>query len=346
MKSKVHSKLWLYFSFIVFVIMLLTFFIMGGIAFMAFQFELIGEHRGSPIASVAYFLLMCMLIGVVISFFVARIVLKPITTLSKAASDVAKGNFDIRLNENERVEEIRELIKNFNFMVHEISCIETLRKDFVDNVSHEFKTPITAINGYATLLQDKSIPESEREDYVKFIIESSKQLSMLSENLLKLSRLENQEVVIDKVNFRLDEQIREIVLLLETNWSKKNIELEIDLDKASFIGNKGMLMQVWLNLIDNAIKFTPNAGHIEIRLYKNNNEIAVEIKDNGKGINQSDIHRIFEKFFQCDKARKESGNGLGLALAYRIIKLCDGRVDVQSTLGKGSKFTVYLPNDV
>jgi len=194
-------------------------------------------------------------------------------------------------------------------------------------------------------LQDKSVPESERDEYIKTIIDSSKQLSVLTENILNLSKLENQEVVFDKKEFRLDEQIREAVLMLENKWSEKEIDLIVDLSKVNYVGNKNLLRQVWLNLIENAVKFTPENGCIEIRLISIEDQITVKIRDNGRGIGESDIKHIFDKFYQADRARKQTGNGLGLALVKRIIDLCGGSIEVQSETEKGSEFTVILPND-
>jgi signal transduction histidine kinase len=299
--------------------------------------------NGRGIAPFSGLLVISVVIGTSVSLFVARKFLKPIVMFSQAIREVGKGNFSIRLNENEKIKEVRELTHNFNFMVNELSCVEALRNDFVDNVSHEFRTPISAINGYATLLQDKTLSEAERDEYVKLIIDSSRQLTTLSTNILNLSKLENQDAVIDKTDFRLDEQIREIVLLLENNWNSKNLCLDIDLEYTVFTGNKELLALVWFNLIENAIKYTPDGGAVEIRLHKSNDNVVVEIADTGMGINQSEIHRIFDKFYQGDRARSETGNGIGLALVLRIVNLCKGKIDVQSVPGKGSVFIVSLP---
>ncbi|MCL2775226.1 MAG: HAMP domain-containing histidine kinase [Oscillospiraceae bacterium] len=344
-KDKKPASLWFYFVAVIFVILFVTSVIMAFIAIALIRSGALELSRNGnfEISPVLFLLFISIIIGTAISMIVAKKILNPITRFSKAVSEVAKGNFDIRLDEKERIKELKELTQNFNIMAHELSCTETLRNDFVDNVSHEFKTPISAINGYATLLQDKTLSEAERDEYIKFIIDSSKQLSTLSENILNLSKLENQEAVIDRKDFRIDEQIRETVLLLENNWGKKDIDLEVDLDKIVFNGNKGLLAQIWLNLIDNAIKFTPRGGKIGIRLYKSGDNIITIIKDTGRGIDQSEIHHIFDKFYQGDKSRKETGNGLGLALVLRIINLSKGNIEVQSEPGKGSEFTVSLP---
>jgi signal transduction histidine kinase len=345
-KSSKHSKLWLYFVMIVFAVLCVTFIIMGLIIFIFMHLEIIvlsRDFQGRHFFPISSLLFLSIIVGTAVTLFVAKRIVKPITQLSQAVSEVAKGNFDIRLNEKERIKEIRELSQNFNAMAFELSRVDTLRSDFVDNVSHEFKTPISAINGYATLLQDKNISEKERDEYIRLIIDGTKNLSRLSTNVLSLSKIENQEVIIDKKDFRLDEQIREIVLLLENNWDNKNINLNINLKKIIYNGNKELLALVWFNLIENAIKFTPNGGKIEIRLYKSNRSYIVEIKDSGIGIEESEIHRIYDKFYQGDKARREVGNGIGLALVSRIVNLCNGIIETQSRVGSGSTFTVYLP---
>lgn len=343
MKKGPPPKLWIYFIWIVFAILLLTTVTMACIIVFLYRFNLLKPESGSPFSAFLFILLISIVIGTTISLFVARQIIRPITRLSKAAAEVAKGNFNVHLNEEEQVKEIGELAHSFNVMVQELSGIETLRNDFVVNVSHEFKTPIAAIEGYATLLQDQELSPSERHEYTQMIIDSSHQLATLSGNILRLSRLENQEVLLEKEIFRLDEQIRQAVLFLEPKWSFKNLDLQIELDKCNYHGNQALLMQVWLNLIENAIKFTPPEGSILLRLFQQNKSIVTEICDTGCGMEVSIQKNIFDKFYQGDSARKAEGNGLGLALVKRIVELCGGMISVESTKGKGSIFRVILP---
>jgi signal transduction histidine kinase len=219
-KSGKHSKLWLYFVMIVFAVLCVTFIIMGLIIFLFIHLEIIvlsRDFQGRTFFPISSLLFLSIIVGTAVTLFVAKRIVKPITQFSQAVREVAIGNFNVRLSEKERIKEIRELSQNFNIMVYELSRVDTLRSDFVDNVSHEFKTPLSAINGYATLLQDKNLSEKERDEYIKLIVDSTKNLSRLSTNVLSLSKLENQEAVVDKNDFRLDEQIREIVVLLENN---------------------------------------------------------------------------------------------------------------------------------
>lgn len=282
-------------------------------------------------------------VGTVISNYAGRHPLTAIMAMSSAAREVAAGNFDVILDENSQIKELREMAHNFNLMVKELKSTEMLRTDFVENVSHEFKTPLSAIEGYATLLQKKNLDEKKRQEYTKKILYNTQRLSRLSSNILLLSHLENQGISIRKELFCLDEQLREILLLLENNWTEKNLELDIDLEIADYYGNKDLLAHVWQNLLSNAIKFSHENGTVRIRLYKEGCFLITSITDKGIGMDDEVKRRIFEKFYQGDSSRSSQGNGLGLTLAKRIIDLHGGSISVSSKKGKGSTFMVFLP---
>lgn len=343
MKIKRISTLWLHFAVVVFFIMFATALILTVTAFILLHLGYLDTYERTPLIPILFLMLMSIVIGTVISMFVGRRILKPITRFSQAAKRVAKGDFSIRLPDAGRIEEIRDLTQDFNTMVHELSGIETLRNDFVVNVSHELKTPITAIEGYATLLQDKKLSENEHDEYVKMILDSSRQLSNLCSNILKLSKLENQEVVLDKRLFRLDEQLRQAVLLLERKWGRKEIDFDIALPDVLYYGNEELLMQVWMNLLDNAIKFSKQKGVIDVLMTQGDQIVRIDISDHGCGMSEEVIHHMFEKFYQGNVSRNSIGNGLGLALVKRIVELCQGRIAVKSKIGKGTTFTVFLP---
>lgn len=292
---------------------------------------------------VLMFFLGSMVIGGIVTIFVGRLMIRPIQKISNAFVGLSKGDFSVRVPTNETIEEIRDMAVNFNAMVHDLSRIETLQSDFVVNVSHEFKTPLAAIEGYATLLQNTSLPAGKQERYVEIILENTKRLTEMSSNILALSKLENQEKVLDQEEYRLDEQLRMAVLLLENKWAKKKIEFEISLPKLFYIGNEQILNQVWYNLLDNAIKHSKEEGVIAISTRKKEKYVEVKIKDEGEGMSKEVQKHIFEKFYQGDESRKREGNGLGLALVKRIIELCEGEIQVESELGKGAEFTVRLP---
>lgn len=286
-------------------------------------------------------LIISTIIAAIMSGLASKRILEPIRALNKATEEVAKGDFDVQL-EIPKEYEFAILTKKFNKMVHELSGIETLRSDFVSNVSHEIKTPLASIQGFAKLVQDKNFNEEERSEFAEIIINESQRLSKLTSNVLKLSKLENQEIITEKTKFSLDEQIRCAILILEPEWSSKNIDLDIELEAVNIIENEDLLQQVWLNLIGNAIKFTNDCGSIGVNLASIENNIIVKISDNGLGMDKETQGHIFEKFYQGDKSHLSNGNGLGLALVKRIIELCNGEIEVKSKVGEGSTFIVKL----
>ncbi|MEK4510444.1 sensor histidine kinase [Paenibacillus sp. FSL K6-2524] len=330
---------------LVFLIILSSLLIMAPLAFLYIHFSNTTQHGRVPFSPILVIVLLSLVIGSIITIMVGKKILSPITIFSNAAKEIAKGNFEIELNESHRINEISEMAHHFNIMAQELRSIETLRNDFVVNVSHEFKTPIASIEGYATLLQDKTITEEEHDEYTEMIIGSARQLSMLSGNILKISKLENQEVISEKKEYRLDEQLRQAILLLETLWEPKQMTLNIELEKVHYYGNEELMMQVWLNLLGNAIKFTQAGGEISVNLVPQNDYISITISDNGIGMEKNVRKHIFEKFYQGDHARSGEGNGLGLSLVSRIINLCGGTIEVESEFGVGSTFTVKLPID-
>lgn len=286
--------------------------------------------------------IICVILGTLITILITRYLLRPINDLSRAASEVARGNFYVRVKER-GAEEYRGLQKNFNRMAEELSGTETLRGDFISNVSHEFKTPLASIQGFAKLLQNDQLSADDRAEYTQVIIDETVRLSKLATNILNLSKLENQTTIANKTRFSLDEQIRRIILMLEPEWSKKNIDLDIALDDIYYYGNEDLMGQIWQNIINNAIKFTPQNGNINVHLFRSENNITCRISDNGPSISKEMQEKIFEKFYQGDHSRKTEGNGLGLALVKRIVDLCGGKVFVENLFEGGVCFVVELP---
>lgn len=342
MKYFPEPKLSVLFTFIVFLIQIASSLIFPIITIAGLKLGFI--MNPSPIFLLAYNIFASILLGICFSKIVGTHILKPITKLNKATSMVAKGNFQIQLEEKRFGKEISEMIRNFNIMTNELKSIETLRNDFVSNVSHEFKTPLSTISGYAMLMQDESITAKEKDDYIGHILSSTQRLSSLTENILLLSKLENQDIVLDKTSYSLDEQLRNDILALEPLWSEKNLFWYIELESTLFYGNKNMLSLVWSNLFSNAIKFTPDNGTISVNLYKENKNILISISDTGIGMSEETIKHIFEKFYCFDSSRHSSGNGLGLPLTKRIVCLCEGSITVESQKYIGSKFTVSFPD--
>ena len=282
------------------------------------------------------------IMGTIISAYVSKKMFQPIFKINDAAKKVAKGDFTVRLEEKSIAKEIEEIAGSFNIMVKELANTETLRNDFVSNVSHEFKTPLSAIEGYATLLQDDTLSPEAQKTYVGHILENTGRLTNLTQNILSLSRLENQEIVLQKEHFRLDEQIRRVLLGYEGLWENKNLTMDLNLEKVTFYGNKALLAQVWSNIIDNAIKFSNQNGILSINCLLRGPIILVTVKDSGIGMQDEVKQHAFDKFYQGERSHNIKGNGLGLALVKRIVTLCDGKVSLESENGKGTTITVIL----
>ncbi|MDT3424865.1 signal transduction histidine kinase [Paenibacillus forsythiae] len=282
-------------------------------------------------------------VGTIIILIAVRGIVKPIKRLSKASKEVAKGNFDIEVKVTS-ADEMGQLTSDFNLMTRELRNIDVLRKDFVSSVSHEFKTPITSIRGFAKLIRDNRLTEEQFSEYTEIIVNESERLSLLSTNLLKLSELDSKVIREQATVFSLDEQIRKAVLILEAAWSRKEIEFDIDLEEITITGDEHLLQEVWLNLIQNAIKFSHPKGTIRIGLHQSEGLVRVKITDYGIGIREEDRERIFERFFKADKSRSLEGNGLGLVIVKKIVELSNGQVYFESESGKGTTFIVELPH--
>lgn len=343
MNKKPDSRLWLYFTGIVFATIFIVFLFISVLWLVLFELNYIeidprGRHVPILVLAVG-----SLLLGGIIAFYVGKLIIRPIQNMSNAFDELSKGNFHVKISEKEKVAEIRDMIRRFNAMTYDLSHIETLRSDFVANVSHEFKTPIAAIEGYATLLQNPNLSSAKHDRYVEKILENSRRLTSMSGNILLLSKLENQEMIPDQMEFRLDEQIRQCVLLLEDKWSQKQVEFDIDLPKTIYYGSQALLEQVWVNILDNAVKHSPLGGCIRIEMKAQAQMLRISITDQGDGMSAEVQKHIFEKFYQGDSSHKSEGNGLGLALVKRIIDLSRGHITVCSVPSQGATFTVELP---
>lgn len=343
MSKKAHSKLWIYFTGIVFATIAAVFLILTLFLIVLFKLQIISIDPRARHIPILILLAGSLLIGCSIAVFVGKLIIRPIQNMGTAFDELSKGNFSVRIPTNEKIDEIRDMATRFNSMTYDLSHIETLRNDFVVNVSHEFKTPIASIEGYATLLQNHKLTPEKHDHYIEKILDNSRRLTNLSSNILMLSKLENQETVMNKREYRLDEQIRKSILMLESKWSEKEIEFDMDLPRQIYYGSEPLLEQVWSNIMDNAIKHSPNKGIIQVRIVQSETHLSVTISDQGDGMSEEVQKHIFEKFYQGDSSRKADGNGLGLALVKRIIDLCKGSIIVKSEPDKGTAFTVELP---
>ena len=267
---------------------------------------------------------------------------KASTKFIQAIDKVSHGEFGYQL-EVPKKGQFKELYENFNKMSKELSSIQTLKDEFIHDFSHEFKTPIASINGFANLLLEGGLSEEEQRQYLKIIADESARLSGLAESTLMLNRLENQQFVGEVKPYRLDLQIKECVILLEREWSAKDLVINSELPPVTFEGNATLMQQVWLNLLSNAIKFTPHGGEISLFLSRAQNKITVKVADTGIGMSDEVAAHVFDKYYQGDKSHATRGNGLGLAIVKRIITLTGGTVSVESKENAGSTFTVCLP---
>jgi len=283
---------------------------------------------------------------VIISAVLVRINLKnifrPIEQINEATKKVALGEYDIEL-ESKREDEIGELTNNFNKMTHGLKSTENLQKEFINNVSHEIKTPVSSIEGFAKFLKDKNLTQEEREEYANIIIEEAKRLENLTGKILKLSKLNNQEIITNKQEIEVAEQIRKAISLLEPKWSKKDIKINVSLEEKIFLGDEDLIFQVWVNIIDNAIKFSNEGGSIDIKVYEKDGNINVEIKDRGIGMKEEELEKVYDRFYQIDRSHSKEGSGLGLAIVKRIVELSEGKIEIKSKENKGTTVIVKLP---
>lgn len=281
-------------------------------------------------------------IGVAVTNHMTKMLIDPIAKLRSAMREVADGDFKVEVKCESRIQDVQDIYDSFNSMVRELSTTETLQTDFISDVSHEFKTPINAIEGYASLLEGEPSPEEQRA-YVEKILFNTRRLSALTGNILLLSKLSNQSILPQKTQFRLDEQIRQAIVALEQMWSEKELGFEVELAETPFFGYESLLLHVWTNLIGNAVKFSPKGGEIRIKMMRTEGAVVFTIEDDGPGIVPGDEEHIFTKFYQSESSHGMEGNGLGLALVRQIVEMSGGSVDVQNLEVGGCRFTVRLP---
>ncbi|MBL3844325.1 two-component sensor histidine kinase [Bacillus cereus] len=270
-----------------------------------------------------------------------------IWTIIEPIQKIAKGDFSVKIRNEEKYDgEIGVLVKSINDMTDELNAMEKMRQEFVSNVSHEIQSPLTSIKGFARALQDNNLSEEKREHYLTIIETETTRLSKLSQNLLKLTLLESEEYTPERVTYRLDQQLKQIVLNSEPLWAEKEIELELNLEKVHITADQESMSQVWINLIHNSIKFTPSGGTITIQLKEYEKVVEVRIRDSGIGISEEQKQHIFERFYKADSSRNRAygGSGLGLAIVKKVLDLHQGEIKVESEEGSGTEFIVRIPN--
>ena len=283
------------------------------------------------------------ILGVLLAIFIFRGYLAPLSRLMQATQSVAEGDYTVRVEMRSARGEVAEYIRSFNKMAEELSSVALLRMDFVNTFSHEFKTPLISIRGFAKLLQNDDLTREQRRTYTDTVVQQSERLAAMSTHILELARYENTEIVSDKTLYSLDEQLRRCVRQQEREWLKKSLTVEGDLDPVDYYGNEELVEHIWSNLLSNAIRFTPAGGQITVVLRRGEGEVTVSVSDTGIGMDEETQRHIFDRFYRAAPYPDDRGNGLGLSIVRRVVTLCGGSVTVFSRPGNGSTFTVTLP---
>lgn len=288
-----------------------------------------------------------MMTGSIVFLIVADIIVKPISRLTRVTDELAKGNYKVRVN-YEGKDEISSLYASFNQMAVRLAKQETIRQQFISDVSHEFQTPLTAISGFATILKNENLTDEQRKKYADIILFNSNRLSHLSKNMLQLTLLDGEDTALDKTEFPLIEQLNRVIEMEDNAALSKNIEIEFIHPKKEFMieADESRMEQVWINLLSNAIKYTNEHGVVTVEVRRTPTELQVRFEDTGVGMSQDAISHIFERFYRQDKSRTIEGNGLGLSIVKRIIDLHHYKIDVESQEDVGSVFTVYIPYEM
>ena len=350
-KTEEHKQrfaLTLLFSFVVFCILVITIIIVNVIVLILEQFDFFSDNRFS--LSVVEFIMLLitgasLAIGTLISVLMGKIPLKPFNTMINGLNRLAKGDYKARIKFGKLIRRhpaMTELTNSFNMLAEELENTELLRSDFVNNFSHEFKTPIVSIAGFAKLLKRGKLTVEQQQEYLNVIEEESLRLADMATNVLNMTKVENQSILSNVSEFNLSEQLRACVLLLERKWSKKSIEFSMDFGEHTIEGDEELLKQIWLNLVDNAVKFSPEGGLVEIGIQTKGENVRVSILNEGPEITPDVQKRIFDKFYQADESHATEGSGIGLAVVKRIVVLHGGNVTVHSE-NHLNLFTVELP---
>ena len=343
-KFKPRIRILLLGTGLIFLLLVLTMVISNVVVMIAVHAGLLS---GRPDAPLMPFLVQTGMISIVTGTFLflifSRLFIQPLGILIQAIHDVAAGNFHTKIH-LKYPKEFRRLSDSFNQMTEELAETETLRSDFINNFSHEFRTPIMSVLGFAQLLKKGDLNPGEEAEYLDIMIRECLRLCDLSTNVLNLSKVENLSLLTNTERFNAGEQIRESILMLEQKWNRKNISFDLAIQDVHITANPALLRQTWINLIDNAVKFSPQNGLISISACRTNGQFVFTITDRGNGMSTTVQKKIFDKFYQSDPSRATEGNGLGLPLVQKAVELHQGTISVKSAAGKGSTFIVMLPS--
>ena len=301
------------------------------------DFEKLPPHIGQAVLAAISFV-----IGIILTVLFRKFIISPLYSAYAALDRIAQGDYDVEIKPR-GIKSVSRVAKHINTTAKELRSVEIMRNDFINNFSHEFKTPIISIEGFAKMLRDEVLSDEEREEYLNIIINESHRLAELSTNILTLNKLENQTLLSGQTTFNVTEQIRLCVVLLESKWSEKNINLDFEGNDYEIYANEALLQQLWINILDNSVKYSEIGGDIKISVKKSGKQLRFTFADTGKGMTEDESRHAFERFYQADLDHKTSGNGIGLAVAKKICELHEGDIKLESTLGEGTAVTVSLP---
>ena len=347
-RKQLTFALTILYAFIIFCTVLVTVLLSGVGLYLLVHFGIITEGRNPQDMArhlILYMGITCVIVGSLIALLTSKMPLKPLNRVMEKMKELKEGDFKARLHFGFPINKhptIAALSDSFNTMASELENTEVLRSDFINNFSHEFKTPIVSITGFAKLLKKGNLTEEQKQEYLDVIEEESLRLSAMATNVLDLTKVENQTILTNVSRFNLSEQIRSCVLLLEKQWSKKEIDLSLEFDEFEIVANEELLKQVWINLLDNAIKYSPEYGSVMIKIVDAGATYKISIFNSGDEIPLDKQSKIFDKFYQADESHSSKGNGIGLAIVKRVTELHEGYVSVESK-NEITTFTVEIP---
>lgn len=338
-----NSLLPAYIALVVSLVVLSAFVLLGLASMLLIHYGILPRDVDLGTGSLWFLIAIIVAITIAVTWLIMRKIMRPIEDVRIAVRKVSEGDFTVKLNEDSLFGSVREMNIDFNSMVEELSEKQILNNDFAAAMSHEMKTPLAAIEGYATLLQSKNLSQGQREEYLNRIILNTRSVSSLTSDILKLSRLENESETPELVEYSLDEQIRLAILALEGKWSLKGLDFEIELEEIPYLGRENLTNTIITNILSNAVKFSPQGGKVTVTLSKGSDDIYFGVKDEGPGMDKKEVRHIYERFYRSEKARRHEGNGLGLALVKKCVDIIGAKIEVETEPGEGSLFKVYFP---
>ena len=340
----------LLFSLIIFGVLVVTLIVVAVVLYILIRtgvLTMFGSNLPRPSYLILFMLVISTVIGFIVAFIINKFPLKMFDRMITRINQLASGDYTVRLQFGRllgRHPSLSRLSASFNTLAEELQNTEMLRSDFINNFSHEFKTPIVSIAGFAKLLRRGNLTEQQKEEYIAIIEEESLRLSYMATNILNLTRVENQSILTEVTEFNLSEQIRACILLMENKWTSKHLELHVDFGEYMISANEELLKQVWINLIDNAVKFSPDYGILQIDIGEKDGLLTVAVSNNADPIPPESRKKIFNKFYQADESHSTEGNGIGLAVVKNVVELHKGTVAVDCGQQQVT-FTVRLPKN-